>query len=58
MKILTYKQIPMKPTVFMLLLLILCSLYSTAQKADFKAAEKFRADNLASRDGDLSVNAD
>jgi len=27
-----------------------------AQKADFKAAEKFRSDNIASRLGDLSVN--
>jgi dipeptidyl-peptidase-4 len=30
---------------------------SLAQKADFKAAEKFRGDNLKPRYGDLSVNA-
>jgi len=27
-----------------------------SQKADFKAAEKFRGDNITSRYGDLSVN--
>ncbi|MFZ0281330.1 MAG: DPP IV N-terminal domain-containing protein [Bacteroidales bacterium] len=31
-------------------------LTSSGQKADFKAAEKFRGDNLTSRYGDLSVN--
>lgn len=30
---------------------------SIAQKADFKAAEKFRADNLTPKYGDLAVNA-
>ena len=41
-----------------LLALALSSAFlSNAQKADFKAAEKFRADNLASRTGDLSVAA-
>jgi dipeptidyl-peptidase 4 len=33
------------------------SLLSSAQKADFKAAEKYRAENLAPKYGDLSVNA-
>jgi dipeptidyl-peptidase 4 len=33
------------------------SLFSIAQKADFKAAEKFRADNLTPKYGDLAVNA-
>jgi dipeptidyl-peptidase 4 len=33
------------------------SLFSIAQKADFKAAEKFRADNLIPKYGDLAVNA-
>jgi hypothetical protein len=32
------------------------SLLAFPQKADFKAAEKFRGDNLTPRDGDLSVN--
>jgi dipeptidyl-peptidase 4 len=35
---------------------IAVTLISTAQKADFKAAEKFRADNLAPAYGDLAVN--
>ena len=33
------------------------ALFSYAQKADFKAAEKFRADNLIPKYGDLAVNA-
>ncbi|MGC1389918.1 MAG: DPP IV N-terminal domain-containing protein [Bacteroidales bacterium] len=33
------------------------SMISIAQKADFKAAEKFRADNLTPKYGDLAVNA-
>ncbi len=37
--------------------LLAISLFSNAQKADFKAAEKFRADNLAPKYGDLAVNA-
>jgi dipeptidyl aminopeptidase/acylaminoacyl peptidase len=37
--------------------LIAISFSANSQKADFKAAEKFRADNLASKYGDLSVNA-
>ena len=40
--------------VFALFILPLTMAYS--QKADFKAAEKFRGDNLTSRYGDLSVN--
>jgi dipeptidyl aminopeptidase/acylaminoacyl peptidase len=40
-------------------LVLLCLLFATlqGQKADFRAAEKFRSDNLASYVGDLSVNA-
>ena len=38
--------------------LFLCfSTFAVAQKADFKAAEKFRGDNLTPKYGDLSVNA-
>jgi dipeptidyl aminopeptidase/acylaminoacyl peptidase len=44
-----------KPTC--VILFILFSIYGNAQKADFKAAEKFRADNLTPKYGDLSVNA-
>jgi len=40
--------------VFALFILPLGMIFS--QKADFKAAEKFRGDNLTSRYGDLSVN--
>jgi dipeptidyl aminopeptidase/acylaminoacyl peptidase len=47
----------MKFSSFLLILFIFCSLFVTAQKADFKAAEKFRADNLTPKYGDLSVNA-
>jgi dipeptidyl aminopeptidase/acylaminoacyl peptidase len=47
----------MKRSLFLLLLLIPFSLIVVAQKADFKAAEKFRADNLTPKFGDLSVNA-
>ena len=45
----------MKHLLF-LLSFIAVTLLSTAQKADFKAAEKFRADNLTSAYGDLAVN--
>ncbi len=46
----------MKPQLFLLALLnIFISV--TAQKADFKAAEKFRGDNLTPKYGDLAVNA-
>jgi len=41
--------------LFQILLILFIS--STAQKADFKAAEKFRADNLTPKYGDLAVNA-
>ena len=41
-------------TTLILLLPAFISLYS--QKADFKAAEKFRGDNLTSRYGDLAVD--
>jgi dipeptidyl-peptidase 4 len=47
----------MKRSSILLLLLMCCSLALMAQKADFKAAEKFRADNLTPKYGDLSVNA-
>jgi len=46
----------MKSLLFLPALLVL-SLFTTAQKADFKAAEKFRADNLIPKYGDLAVNA-
>ena len=46
----------MKPFLFTAVL-IMISFSSHAQKADFRAAEKFRADNLAPKYGDLSVNA-
>ena len=38
-------------------ILIAISLLASAQKADFKAAEKFRGDNLTPKYGDLTVNA-
>ena len=57
MKNLTSKQSEMKRSFFLLLHLMFCSLIITAQKADFKAAEKFRADNLTPKYGDLSVSA-
>jgi dipeptidyl aminopeptidase/acylaminoacyl peptidase len=44
-----------KPTG--VIIFILFSLFINAQKADFKAAEKFRAENLTPKYGDLSVNA-
>jgi dipeptidyl-peptidase-4 len=47
----------MKRTLFVFFLFIFCSLITSAQKADFKAAEKFRADNLIPKYGDLAVNA-
>ena len=44
---------------YLLLFVILWtfSFFLTAQKADFKAAEKFRGDNLTTKYGDLAVNA-
>jgi hypothetical protein len=45
----------MKKILFFAVTLSLC-LSLAGQKADFKAAEKFRGDNIASRIGDLSVN--
>jgi dipeptidyl aminopeptidase/acylaminoacyl peptidase len=39
------------------LVLLSISFLSIAQKADFAAAEKFRADNLAPKFGDMAVNA-
>jgi dipeptidyl-peptidase-4 len=47
----------MKSPLFLILLLIFCSFFAHGQKADFKAAEKFRADNLTPKYGDLAVNA-
>ncbi len=46
----------MKHQILSVLILIV-SLSSAAQKADFRAAEKFRGDNLTPKYGDLSVNA-
>ena len=46
----------MKRLLFIHALLTL-SIFLMAQKADFKAAEKFRADNLTPKYGDLAVNA-
>ena len=46
----------MKPYLLFFVVLFF-SLSATAQKADFKAAEKFRGDNLIPKYGDLSVNA-
>jgi dipeptidyl-peptidase 4 len=46
----------MKYLLFFVTLLPL-SFFLTAQKADFKAAEKFRGDNLLPKYGDLAVNA-
>lgn len=43
--------------IFYVNTLILWSFLLSAQKADFQAAEKFRADNLVSKYGDLAVNA-
>jgi dipeptidyl-peptidase 4 len=40
-----------------LILLFFCFRVVLSQKADFKAAEKFRLDNLTPKIGDLSVNA-
>ena len=37
--------------------LLAVSIISFGQKADFKAAEKFRGDNLITKYGDLAVNA-
>lgn len=42
--------------IFYSVLLFFITVYTFAQKADFKAAEKFRADNLTPKYGDLAVN--
>lgn len=47
----------MKRTLLSLTFLLTCILSAISQKADFKAAEKFRADNLTPKYGDLSVNS-
>ena len=52
----TLKTYNMKQSIFSFLF-VCFSLISVAQKADFKAAEKFRADNLTPKFGDLAVNA-
>lgn len=39
-----------------IVLFALCNIIANSQKADFKAAEKFREENLASRYGDLAVS--
>ncbi|MFN8241858.1 MAG: DPP IV N-terminal domain-containing protein [Bacteroidales bacterium] len=41
----------------LLIFMLVVPFYAHGQKADFKAAEKFRAENLAPKTGDLSVNA-
>ena len=43
--------------LWLIQLLLGLTLISFAQKADFKAAEKFRGENLVPKYGDLSVNA-
>ena len=47
----------MKQLVSLSLIIFSGTTLLTAQKADFKAAEKFRAENLTPKYGDLSVNA-
>ena len=47
----------MKRKVILFVSFIFCSLFLSAQKADFKAAEKYRPENLTPAYGDLSVNA-
>jgi len=42
--------------IWFIQILLALALFSSAQKADFKAAEKFRADNLTPKYGDLAVN--
>ena len=46
----------MKHSLLLIAMLALGTSQLLAQKADFKAAEKFRADNLTPKYGDLSVN--
>jgi dipeptidyl-peptidase-4 len=48
----------MKRILFIIFLSYFLSPLLVSQKADFKAAEKFRADNLTPKYGDLSVNPD
>ena len=47
----------MKASFCLILVICLFGLSVHGQKADFQAAEKFRADNLTPKYGDLSVNA-
>jgi dipeptidyl-peptidase 4 len=47
----------MKLSHYLFVILIICSMSAAGQKADFQSAEKFRADNLTPKYGDLSVNA-
>jgi dipeptidyl aminopeptidase/acylaminoacyl peptidase len=42
---------------YIYIFLLIIPLTANAQKADFKAAEKFRAENLVTKYGDLAVNA-
>ena len=44
-------------SLWLLSILLTLTLLSTAQKADFKAAEKFREDNLTTKYGDLEIDA-
>jgi dipeptidyl-peptidase-4 len=47
----------MKRTLIAMLFILPFTIIGVAQKADFKAAEKFRADNLTPKYGDLAVYA-
>lgn len=47
----------MRPVLTLLMLTFFVLFPLSGQKADFKAAEKFRGDNLTPKYGDLSVNA-
>jgi dipeptidyl-peptidase 4 len=53
----TSNTISMKRFLFLLAFIFTFILTARSQKADFKAAEKFRADNLTPKVGDLSVNS-
>ena len=52
----SFKPISMKLSLVTAIVLLLC-IPASAQKADFKSAEKFRAENLTPKYGDLNVSA-
>ena len=54
--IIYYRALKLKKPAWVIIF-ILFSVFLNAQKADFKAAEKFRAENLTPKYGDLSVNS-